>query len=568
MAIEKMKVSARLGAGFGLVLSLLLVVAAIGVVRLAQLNRDVETFASVRTTELIESASLLENVSRSAMQLRNLLLFDDQKQVKAEIEAVRAASQVNKAIVEKMGARIKPGRQQELYKAILDTRAAYAPQEEELLKIADGGDHATAKDMMLGRVLQSQLKFIGAIKQFSDHVVEETRRDAQAAHENFTSGRAMIIGLAFLALLAGGAAAFLIARGILAQLGGEPAYAMAVANSIADGDLSVAVKVEESDRSSLLFAMKSMQASLATIVGSVRGTAESVASAAGDLASATRELAHRSEEQATNLEETAASMEELSTTVKGNTGNAKQANELARGASTSAEAGGKAVRQVVATMDEITASSKRIGDIISVIDGIAFQTNILALNAAVEAARAGEQGRGFAVVASEVRSLAQRSAEAAREIKQLIGASVGQVELGARQVGDAGATIEKLVGDVRRVSELMSEIAEASVEQGQGIEQVNKTVAQVESVVAQNTSVVEKSAAAADSMRLQAAQLVDVVGKFKISDRQREEFEAPRMHAAAADATPTSLPRAALPRSPSTAPSRKSAPDEDAWTEF
>jgi methyl-accepting chemotaxis protein len=573
MTIGQMKVTARLGAGFGLVLALLLVVAAIGVLRLSQLNRDVETFASVRTAQLIESANLLENVSRSAMQLRNLLLYDDQKQVKAEIAAVRAASEANRAILEKMRGQVTPGRQQELFQAVLTTRTAYAPQEEELLKVADSGDHASAKDLMLGRVLQSQVRFIGAIKQFSDHVVEETRRDAQAANENYVSGRALILGLAVLALLAGGAAAFFIARSIVSQLGGEPAYAMSVANSIADGDLATPVKVRPGDRTSLLFAMHSMQANLATIVGSVRSAAQSVATAAGDLASATRELAHRSEEQATNLQETAASMEELSTTVKGNTGSAKQANELARNASANAESGGKAVRQVVATMDQITASSKRIGDIISVIDGIAFQTNILALNAAVEAARAGEQGRGFAVVASEVRSLAQRSAEAAREIKQLIGGSVGQVELGARQVNDAGTTIERLVADVKRVSDLMSEIADASVEQGQGIEQVNKTVSQVEAVVAQNASVVEKSASAADSMRLHASRLVDVVGRFRLAEERAGTEAPPRASsdrpapAGRALTAATAEPAATGAGNPLRNSPARTRPDDD-WTEF
>ncbi len=447
------------------------------------------------------------------------------------------------------------------------------PQQDELLKIADSGDHATAKDLMLGRVLQSQLRYIGAIKQFSDHVVEETRQDAQKAHDNFSSGRAMIISLAVLALLVGGVAALLIARSIVTQLGGEPAYAMAVANSIADGDLATPVTVRAGDQSSLLFAMQSMQVNLATIVGAVRSAAESVASNAGQLATATRELAQRSEEQASNLEETAASVEQLSSTVKGNTSNAKQANDLARNASTNAESGGMAVRQVVATMDEITAGSKRIGDIISVIDGIAFQTNILALNAAVEAARAGEQGRGFAVVASEVRSLAQRSADAAREIKGLIGSSVGQVERGSQQVNDAGATIEKLVGDVKRVSELMSDIADASVEQGQGIEQINKTVAQVEAVVAQNASAVEKSAAAADDMRIQAAQLVNVVGKFKLTEQASDAIAAQRMRVSA-QVAPQAGSRLAAPTAGATtkvarrADNRAATAPDDAWTEF
>jgi methyl-accepting chemotaxis protein len=221
----------------------------------------------------------------------------------------------------------------------------------------------------------------------------------------------------------------------------------------------------------------------------------------------------------------------------------------------------------------MTASSKRIGDIISVIDGIAFQTNILALNAAVEAARAGEQGRGFAVVASEVRSLAQRSADAAREIKALIGSSVGQVEQGSRQVNDAGATIERLVGDVKRVSELMSDIADASVEQGQGIEQINKTVAQVEAVVAQNASAVEKSAAAADDMRIQAAQLVSVVGKFKLAEQASDAIAAQRLRVSA-QVAPQAGSMLAAPTAGATsrvtrqAGNRTETAPDDAWTEF
>ena len=244
-----------------------------------------------------------------------------------------------------------------------------------------------------------------------------------------------------------------------------------------------------------------MNSSLADVVTQVRSSAETVVAASGQVAASTTDLSQRTEEQASSLEETAASMEELSSTVKQNADNAHQADELARSAFQRAEQGGREVARVVVTMSGISDSSKRIADIISVIDGIAFQTNILALNAAVEAARAGEQGRGFAVVASEVRSLAQRSAQAAKEIKGLIGESVAQVDDGTKLVEQAGATISALVVDAKKVSGLMGSIAEASAEQSRGVQQVNKTVTEMDKVVQQNASAVQQSASAAEAMR-------------------------------------------------------------------
>lgn len=309
---------------------------------------------------------------------------------------------------------------------------------------------------------------------------------------------------------------FAISRSLIKQLGGEPSYAAGIAGKIAAGDLAVSVDTKPNDQTSLLVAMKTMRDSLAKIVSEVRTGTEAMATASGQIASGNQDLSSRTEQQASSLEETASSMEELTSTVKQNADNARQANVLAVSASEVAVKGGAVVSQVVDTMSSINASSKKIVDIIGVIDGIAFQTNILALNAAVEAARAGEQGRGFAVVASEVRSLAQRSASAAKEIKTLIGDSVEKVNIGTGLVDQAGSTMNEIVESIKRVTDIMGEITAASQEQTSGIEQINQAIMQMDNVTQQNAALVEEAAAAAESLQDQAGNLSQVVSVFKL----------------------------------------------------
>jgi methyl-accepting chemotaxis protein len=325
------------------------------------------------------------------------------------------------------------------------------------------------------------------------------------------------------ALLLVGFTAFILRRLVLGIT--QPiATSVAVANAIADGRLDNSIRVTGNDEiAQLLTAIDRMQQQLSAIVRSVRAGAQSVARASETLSSETLDLSQRSEEQAANLEEAAASMEELSSTVKENTVGANQSNELARGAAQAAQKGGAAVTRVVATMREITESSRRIEDIVGVIDGIAFQTNILALNAAVEAARAGEHGRGFAVVASEVRSLSQRCATAATEIKALIAASVAKIEGGGRQANEAGGSIETLVSDVTRVSALMSQIAAASLEQQRGIEQVTASVTQMDGVVQQNAVAVQRSAAASEKLKRDALDLARTVSQVQLPEDSHPE---------------------------------------------
>ena len=330
----------------------------------------------------------------------------------------------------------------------------------------------------------------------------------------------LVIIVAGCLLLAGTliAISYLVTHSLLRQFGGEPEYATDVTHRIARGDLTTAVALHSGDQSSLLFAIKSMREDLAGIVGRVREGSEGVATASAEIAQGNIDLSARTESQASTLQQTAASMIELSTTVGQNADKAREANQLARAASLVAVHGGEVVGQVVETMRGINDASKKIADIIGVIDGIAFQTNILALNAAVEAARAGEQGRGFAVVATEVRSLAGRSADAAKEIKQLIGASVERVEQGSNLVDRAGVTMGEVVNSIRRVTDLIGEISAASDEQSHGVAQVGEAVSQMDQVTQQNAALVEEMAAAASGLKSQAQELVHTVAVFKLGD--------------------------------------------------
>jgi len=346
---------------------------------------------------------------------------------------------------------------------------------------------------------------------------EQLARQANQENEDaYTHGRGVMIVLVLLSLGAGAALGALITRSLTRQLGGEPAYAAEVAGRIAAGDLSTQVELRSGDTSSLLFAMQTMREKLATIVSQVRGGTDAIGSASGQIASGNLDLSSRTEQQVSSLEETASSMEELTSTVKQNADNARQANALAMTASTVAGKGGEVVAQVVETMGSIKTSSSKVVEIISVIDGIAFQTNILALNAAVEAARAGEQGRGFAVVAGEVRTLAQRSAAAAKEIKALIDDSVDKVDSGSKLVDQAGSTMHEVVDSIQRVADIMSEITAASQEQTAGIEQINQAISQMDNVTQQNASLVEEAAAASEALQEQAGKLSDLVSVFRI----------------------------------------------------
>ncbi|MEQ0770674.1 methyl-accepting chemotaxis protein [Paraburkholderia tropica] len=355
-------------------------------------------------------------------------------------------------------------------------------------------------------------------------LVDVKQSDAQATAGNndkvYDEGRNLMLVLVAVSLLIGIGIGIWVARSLTRQLGTEPAIAVNLARDVADGDLSVAIDLRPGDTKSLMASLKAMRDALSRVVAEVRENAEGVATASAQIAQGNLDLSSRTEEQAASLEETASSIEELTAAVRHNTDNAKQAATLAGTASGVAQQGGEVVSRVVETMRDIAASSTRMSEIIGVIEGIAFQTNILALNAAVEAARAGEEGRGFAVVAGEVRALAQRSASAAKEIKDLIAESVGRVEAGSALVAQAGNTIVEIVGSVKRVTDIVGEISSASQEQSAGIEQVNLAINQMDEVTQQNAALVEEASAAAQSMAQQAQALRAAVAFFKGDDRR------------------------------------------------
>jgi methyl-accepting chemotaxis protein len=412
--------------------------------------------------------------------------------------------------------------------------------------------------------MDAMRKLVADIKGEESGLMAE--RAANVASLGTTMSRTLIGGGAATVLF-GMVVAIWLSRNIVAPLG----FAVRVAKRVAEGDLTAHVEVRSKDETGqLMAALKDMNASLIDIVTRVRSGTDTIATASTEINAGNQDLSSRTEQQASSLEETASSMEELTSTVKHNAENARQANQLAATASENAVRGGEVVAQVVSTMGSINESARRIADIIGVIDGIAFQTNILALNAAVEAARAGEQGRGFAVVASEVRNLAQRSAAAAKEIKTLIGDSVEKVETGSRLVDQAGATMEEVVGSVKRVSDIIGEIAAASDEQRAGIEQVNQAITQMDQVTQQNAALVEQAAAAAEAMQDQAAELAGLVGTFRTGNEGQRAAVKPALAARPVSASRAVTPVAPVRAAARPAASRKAEPVEagEEWETF
>jgi len=385
------------------------------------------------------------------------------------------------------------------------------------------------------------------------------RTDGAMALRN-TAALVVGVSMAAVALLVALVLAW-AARRVVRQIGGEPQAAAEVAARVASGDLTARIDLAPGDDGSVLHGMKRMVEKLQEFAAQIRNATEQIRTASGEIVAGNQDLSSRTEQQASNLQQTAASIEQLTATVKQNADAARQANQLAAAASEVAERGGAVVGQVVATMEGISAASRKIAEIIAVIDGIAFQTNILALNAAVEAARAGEQGRGFAVVAGEVRNLAQRSAQAAREIKSLIKDSVEKVEAGSKQVSEAGRTMDDIVVQVKRVTDLIGEITSATLEQSSGISQVNQTVNQLDRMTQQNAALVEQSAAAAESLREQADRLAEAVAIFKLS---QQEARATIARAQAASRTTGNGQRAVPPKVERPLPKR----DDGDWEEF
>jgi methyl-accepting chemotaxis protein len=498
-----------------LVLALLAGIAVLAIASLGTLNEGTQRIVKDRYPQVLLANDVLLNISENASAMRNLLLIDDHEKLKQEIALIGRGEDQITANLDKLKARLSSEQGRKSFDEITGLRARYSAGQKKFLELASTGATMDASQLLLSTLREDQQKYIARVKSYIAVGSMMMDRSSQDAADQYRNKTLIMLGIAALAVLAGGGCAFWITRSITRPV----QHAVEVAQRVADGDLSSRISVRSRDEiGQLLMALQQMNQSLGGIVASVRGGAETIAAASAEIANGNLDLSSRTEQQAGSLEETAAAMEQLTATVRHNADNAQQANALAQSASEVAQHSGGVVQQVVSTMSAISEASRRIVDIIGVIDGIAFQTNILALNAAVEAARAGEQGRGFAVVASEVRNLAQRSAGAAKEIKMLIADSVDKVDAGGKLVTQAGATMDQVVSSVRRVSAIVAEISSATREQRAGIEQVNQAIVQMDETTQQNAALVEQAAAAAQSLQDQSSSLMQTVGVFRLGD--------------------------------------------------
>jgi methyl-accepting chemotaxis protein len=562
MILRKLKIGSRLALGFGAVM-VLLAGAAVGAVVLDKLNRD-------RLTTTLAAASAKEQLAvemkllalEQASALRNLVLIADQKGMAAENERIKSIAASLDATRDRLSkTELSPAEREVLANlaridAEFDVPVKTAYEYANVFRTEDTGNLLLST---IDPLVQRQLADLDTLVQQQRGAYQQALAESTEASQRLTW---LTLGLVAGALVLALAFAWVLMRSITTPL----RESVSVARRVASGDLTSRVQVDGQDEAAeLLGALRDMNGRLADMVTRIRSGADSIAVGAGQVAAGNQQLSSRTEEHASSLEQTASTLEEFTTTVRQNAEHATQASELAGEASNTAERGGAVVARVVETMREVTDSSRRISDIIGVIDGISFQTNILALNAAVEAARAGEQGRGFAVVASEVRSLAQRSAASAKEIRGLIEESVSRVEAGARLVQQAGQTMDELVVSVRKVATIMTQIASASHQQSSGIDQINKAITQMDHVVQMNASLVEQATAAATSMAEQASGLAHAVAQFRVEGG--EAVAAPAAAPAPAAQDPASAPQPReLVRTQRKEPVLSHAADE--WEEF
>ena len=513
MNFKDIKISTRLSLAFGLVVLILIAVGAMTVLQLSHMRHSLLDITERRMGTLRELGDLRDQVNLQARVIRNLALRTDSESVQAEAKRLGASRLAVDEIFARLDPLIQSAAGREELNQIKERRKQYTSAVLHYLEVLEQGRHDEAVALLFDSVRPLQQAYFTAIQ---DETKVQNEHAERAGHEAEAAARSIEITVGIAGVVAP-LLAVLLALSVIRSIVRPIHESVNIARAVAAGDLSQRIDAGgNNEMGQLLRALGEMQSALARVVGTVRQAAMTVSTASIELAQGNMDLSTRTEHQASALEQTSSSMEELGSTVRLNSDNAQQANQLARGASVVAEECGEAVAQVVDTMKGINDSSRRIADIIGVIDGIAFQTNLLALNASVEAARAGEQGRGFAVVAAEVRNLAGRSAEAAKEIKGLITTSVERVEQGTQQVDRAGATMTEVVASIRRVNDIMSEISAASAEQSMGVGQVGEAVVQLDRATQQNAALVEEMAASGENLKQQSQELVQAVAVFRL----------------------------------------------------
>jgi methyl-accepting chemotaxis protein len=535
MTLLNLNIANRLRLGFGLLVVFIVVLAFVGTKSLGKLHDGTNDLSKASWPRVRAANVALDNVRGSMGRVGELVAVSDPAVLVAASDRLAAnIAAADKALQELDSMLVTP-----TGKALLaeskERRNEYVALVGKVQALVKEDKLDEARALAFGKTYEALHALAGSLRKQVDFQGERFDGFAAEAENTYATALRIIGGVAGLAVLLAIAAAVVITRSVVRPLN----RAVEVARTVAAGDLSSRIDVQGRDEAAqMMHALKDMNASLAKLVSEVRVGSDEIATAASEIASGNLELSSRTEQQAGALEETASSMEEMTSTVRQNAENALQANRLAASASDVARRGGQVVSRVVETMGDIDTASRKIVEIIGVIDSIAFQTNILALNAAVEAARAGEQGRGFAVVASEVRSLAQRSAGAAKEIKQLIDDSVSKVGLGSQLVGEAGSTMEEVVSSVQRVTDIMGEISSASREQEGGITQINQAITEMDSVTQQNAALVEEAAGAAGSLQEQAERLAQLVSVFKVQAQVQAQVQ---VQVQARTAAPTRL---------------------------
>ncbi|WP_432381400.1 methyl-accepting chemotaxis protein [Duganella sp. P38] len=524
MHISRFNIGARLAANAAAMILILLACIGIGISVLGKVNDGTRAIVKDALPKSFQATQSLTEANSIAIALRNTMLSDNADDRRQQRANIAQAQQQLQAKLDWLQHNLYLPQGKAILQRALDANAQYKAGVAHMLGLIDHASEAEQKAYLNGTLRPIFKNYQATMDEMIAFQVARMNRYSDAAAETYADSRVLMLGLGAGALLLAAGLGWWIARSITTPL----QQAVTVANTVAAGDLSSNIEIHGNDETAqLLAALRHMNDGLVRIVGEVREGTVSIGSASSQIAAGNLDLSARTEQQASALQQTAASMEELTSTVRQNADNAQRANGLAATASAVASKGGDVVAQVVRTMDSINASSRQIAEIIGVIDGIAFQTNILALNAAVEAARAGEHGRGFAVVAQEVRTLAQRSAAAAKEIKVLIDGSVAQVSAGTQLVDQAGATMQDIVHSIRHVTDIMGEISAASQEQSAGIEQINHAVAEMDNVTQQNAALVEQASAAAAAMQEQAAALSGAVSVFKLDGPSAPAAHAP-----------------------------------------